>query len=200
MIRIRQIESIVPALLLAAVLAGCAPLGAAEGVLRLDAEATTIAFTLGATLHTVEGSFDLVRGEIRFDPATGEAGGSVVVDVTSGDTGKKGRDEDMHQKVLESSEYPRAVFTPESFDGEIAPDGTSSITLEGTLTLHGSEHPVTLPTEVSVDGDRVEATGGFRVPYVEWGMKDPSKFLLRVDKHVDVTVDVVGRLEAPEEP
>lgn len=165
-----------------------------EVVFRLDPEASRVTFTLGATLHTVEGSFAVSRGEVRFDPESGDASGEIVVDVTSGDTGKEGRDEDMHKKVLESRQYSRAVFSPARVEGSLPESGSGRITLRGSLGLHGSSHEISIPTEVQVEGDQVEATGTFRVPYVDWGMQDPSKFLLRVDKHVDVTVEAVGTL------
>lgn len=163
-----------------------------QTVLQLDPDASKIAFTLGATLHTVEGSFNVSRGVVRFDPESGEASGEIVADVTTGDTGKQGRDEDMHEKVLESGQYPQAVLTPTRVEGSLPESGSGEVTLHGTLELHGSTHEVSIPTQVTVQGDRVEATGSFRVPYVDWGMKDPSTFLLRVDKHVDVTVEAVG--------
>lgn len=163
-------------------------------VVRLDPNASNVTFTLGATLHTVEGSFDVTRGEIRFDPDSGKASGEIVVDVTSGDTGKEGRDEDMHAKVLESNQYPKAVLTPTRIDGDLPDSGSGKLTLRGTLKLHGSTHEVSIPTEVTVEGDRLEATGSFRIPYVDWGMTDPSKFLLSVDPHVDVTLEAVGTL------
>lgn len=161
----------------------------------LDTTSTRIAFTLGATLHTVEGSFAVREGRISFDPAGGRATGRVVVDATSGDTGNAKRDRKMHREVLESERYPEIVFTPSSVAGHLAPQGTSHVTLAGTVSLHGGSHPLSIPTDVTVDGDRVTATGTFAVPYVEWGLEDPSAFILRVEKHVDVTLEAVGRLE-----
>lgn len=171
------------------------PADGAQMVLTLDPQSTEITFQLGATLHTVEGTFQLASGEIRFDPAGGPAAGRIEVDVTSGDTGNEGRDEDMHAAVLESDRFPKAVFLPQAVEGTLPRgDGSAELTVRGSLQVHGDEHPVVLPVEVSVQGDRATARITFPIPYVEWGMKDPSKFLLRVDKHVDVTVEAEGTL------
>jgi hypothetical protein len=43
---------------------------------------------------------------------------------------------------------------------------------------------------------RLDATGSFSVPYVEWGMKNPSKPFLRVGKAVEVSVDAKGTFVA----
>lgn len=174
----------------------------------LDPDASSVTFTLGATLHTVEGSFRIEEGEITFDPATGEASGQVVVDATSGDTENDKRDRDMHAKVLESETYPEFVLIPTRIEGDFQASGSSEVTLHGSLRIHGGEHEIALPATVAVnpaegsgadDGAggelRLEATGTFEVPYVEWGLEDPSKFLLRVSKSVEVTVRAVGRLQ-----
>lgn len=187
--------------LLALLLPGIAATAAAEEItLTLDPEATTIDFTLGAFLHTVEGSFRLGEGQLTFDPETGEISGRVVVDATSGDTGNDKRDRDMHRKVLESEKHPDFVFTPSRLEGVFEPAGASDVTLHGTLRIHGGEHEIAIPATVAVNptasgGRRLEATGTFEVPYVEWGMKDPSKLLLRVAKSVEVTVHAEGRIE-----
>lgn len=188
------------ALLASLLLGAAAPSIAEELVLTLDPEATTIDFTLGAILHTVEGGFRLEEGEITFDPETGEVSGRVVVDATSGDTGNDKRDRDMHAKVLESERYPGFVFLPTRLEGAFEPAGAGEVTLHGTLQIHGGEHEIAIPATVAVNptedgGRRLEATGTFEVPYVEWGMKDPSKFLLRVAKSVEVTVHAKGRIE-----
>ena len=48
--------------------------------LQLDPQRTTINFTLGDVLHTVRGTFQLKRGELRLDPASGKISGEIVVD------------------------------------------------------------------------------------------------------------------------
>jgi hypothetical protein len=40
----------------------------------------------------------------------------------------------------------------------------------------------------------VRVEGTFTVPYVAWGLRDYSNFVLRVAPTVDVQLDVVGRL------
>jgi polyisoprenoid-binding protein YceI len=77
-------------------------LHAQEAVLELDPAQTHIEFTLAGALNTVHGTFKLKSGTIRFDPATGKAGG-LVVGVTSGNSGGGSRDHKMHKDVLASS-------------------------------------------------------------------------------------------------
>lgn len=166
----------------------------AERLLTLDTEGTRIGFTLGATLHDVEGSVRVARGEIRFEPEGGPAAGEIVVDATSADTGHEGRDEDMHKKVLESDAFGTFVFRPTETVGALAASGTSSIELRGELEIHGGVHTVSLPTEVSVEGDRLTGTATLEVPYVDWGMKNPSKLFLRVQKFVTVQIELSGQL------
>jgi hypothetical protein len=60
---------------------------AQESVFILDPAKSTVEFTLGASLHTVHGTFKVKSGEIHFDPAKGTASGAIVVDALSGESG-----------------------------------------------------------------------------------------------------------------
>jgi polyisoprenoid-binding protein YceI len=159
-----------------------------------DPARTTVDFTLGDVLHTVHGTFRLKSGVIHFDPGTGKASGSVVVDATSGDSGSHARDGRMHKNILESGRYPEIVFTPDSVNGKLSAEGTAQAQVHGVFRIHGADHEMTLPFEVQTEGGAVTAATRFSVPYVKWGMKNPSTFVLKVNETVDIGIHAVGRL------
>jgi polyisoprenoid-binding protein YceI len=161
---------------------------------ELDPSATTVEFKFGATLHTVEGSLRAKQGTVRIDTETGAATGWILLDATSASTGNARRDRKMHEKVLESRRHPDIVFDVERVSGKLNRIGHSEFELHGTLNFHGAHHPFALPATATSDGDKVMATGTVVVPYVEWGLKDPSFFILRVEKEVRVTVHAMGRI------
>src|SRR4029077_2094094 len=147
-------------------------LHAQEMTLQLDPANTKIEFTLSATLHTVHGSFILKRGTIDFNPETGSAGGLVVVDTPSANTGNEGRDRKMHKEVLESQRFPEASFTPTKLTGKLDPQSDSEVHLEGVFRLHASDHPITLTAPVQMKGTTLNLKTHLVVPYVAWGMKN----------------------------
>jgi hypothetical protein len=51
---------------------------------------------------------------------------------------------------------------------------------------------------VQISADTVTATTRFTVPYVEWGMKNPSRLLLRVSKQVEIEVSAKGTIKQTE--
>ena len=169
---------------------------AEQRVLLLDPAASKVSFTLDATGHDVEGVLAMKSGRIAFDPATGEASGEIAVDLKSGKTGNDGRDKTMHKEVLEDDKYPLAVFRAERVRGDVPAAGTAQITLDGVMSFHGSDHKMSLPAKVEVHGGKVKAETSFPVPFVEWGLHDPSIMILRVAKVVSVKVKAEGSLEA----
>jgi polyisoprenoid-binding protein YceI len=101
----------------------------------------------------------------------------------------------MQKDVLESDKYPQAIFHPAKVTGAVKSGSTQNITVDGTFTIHGKDHPLRLEAKVQVDGHDAVATTQFTVPYVDWGMKNPSTFILRVDKTVVVGVTAKGVIE-----
>lgn len=162
--------------------------------LELDPAGTSIHFTLGASLHTVHGTFQLKSSTIHFDPVTGKASGVITADATSADTGNKSRDNKMHTQVLESQKYPEITFGPNKVSGSMAVQGNSTVQLEGIFRLHGHDHPMVLTVPVQISGSIVTANTRFIVPYVAWGLKNPSTFLLRVSDQLQVDVTITGHI------
>ncbi len=170
---------------------------AAEQQLLLEPATTHVKFTLGATLHTAEGSIRLDHAQVRFDPDSGAASGEIVLDARSAETGSAKRDANMHRDVLESDRYPYVKFRPETLEVVRRDDRSAEIRLVGSLELHGKTRPFTIPAKLARTADGVSIASSFRLAYVDWNVHDPSNFVLRVDRFVDVTVEAQGRLEAP---
>jgi polyisoprenoid-binding protein YceI len=166
----------------------------------LDPAQTKIAFTLDTTLHNVHGTFQLKSGAIRYDAATGKATGAIIVDARSGDTDNKSRDKKMHQEILESQKYPEIVFTPQQVHGSFDPQKVSQVDVAGTFRIHGQDHDLTMTLAVQpASGSRQQCDTQFTVPYIKWGMKDPSTFLLHANDTVELEIHATAQI-TPDPP
>jgi polyisoprenoid-binding protein YceI len=183
---------IVRAALLLTILLVAPAAWAGEDVFTIDSARSTVTFFLGATGHDVEGTLAAPSGAIRFDPATGTASGEIRIDLHGSKTGNDKRDRTMHNDVLETEKFPLATLHPRQIKGTFAPSGTSEVTLEGTLKIHGLEHQVAIPAKATVTNGELAVEGEFEIPFVDWGMHDPSFFLFRVDKSVKVHIKAAG--------
>jgi hypothetical protein len=176
-------------------------------IIELDPAKTTVDITLDAFLHTVHGTFHVKRGTITLAPATStpgngdaaiaKAGGLIVVDATSGSTDNDSRDKTMHRKVLESDKFPDVTFTPVEIRGRLAPEGDSQITILGILGLHGQNHDLTAQAKVHIAQGQWTADAEFAIPYVMWGLKNPSNLVLHVKDTVQVQIHAAGRIRLP---
>ena len=158
----------------------------------IDPAQTKVEFALGSLLHTVHGDFHLKRGTLTFDPQTGKASGEIVVDAASGESGSPARDKRMHAAILEIAKYPEIAFRPDRVDGKVASEGKSQVQLHGVFAIHGVEHEILLPVTVDAGGGQYNVIGIFEVPYVKWGMKNPSTLMLRVDDKVEIVIHSVA--------
>jgi len=189
----KAVRLLVPQIVCSVVLMGAATIPAQDTALQIDPDRTKVEFTLGDVLHTVHGTFLLTHGNIRFDTATGKASGELVVDATSGESGSSARDKRMHSQILESDRYREFVFRPDRVEGKVAFQGSSQVQLHGIFAIHGSEHEITLPVDVEAADGQFTASAHFFIPYVKWGMKNPSTLFLRVSDKVELTIHTVAR-------
>ncbi len=184
--RIRFLPILLPAL------AVSTHLYAEEMVFEFDPAQTEVSFSLGSTLHTVHGSFQLRRGGVRFDPVTGKASGELIVDAASGSSGNHSRDDRMHKSILETGKYPDIIFRPDHVAGKLLPGGSAALQVHGQFFIHGAVHELTIPVQVGLQSERISATLDFTIPYVKWGMKNPSTFILRVSDKAQIEIHATG--------
>jgi polyisoprenoid-binding protein YceI len=177
-------------------LALISPLAAQDLSLEMDPTQSKVEFTLGATLHTVHGTFQFKHGAVRFDPDSGKASGELLVDARSAVSGNDSRDHKMHKEILESQRFPDISFRPDHVEGKLAPQGISQMQVHGAFGIHGAEHELTAPVEVRVSGSQYAITAHFSVPFQKWGMKNPSTLFLRVDDHVEITLHTVAHAQS----
>lgn len=162
----------------------------------VNPDSSQIAFSLAGTGHHVNGTFHVQSGTIDFDRTAQKISGSVVVNAGSGNSGEPSRDKKMNSDVLDVAHFEEVSFAPKSYQGTIAPSGDSTIQVAGVFTLHGTPHDLTVPLQIHIDGTSLTAKTHFTVPYVQWGLKDPSIFVLKVAKEVDIDLNLAGRLSA----
>ena len=168
---------------------------AAESTLVFDASQTKIGWTLGGNVHTVHGTFQFKSGTVKFDPETGKASGALVVNAVSGESGNDTRDNRMRSAILEAVKFPDIVFTPDKVEGKAPTSGTGTVQVHGMFKLHGADHEMTIPVQLTAQPSLMNISSTFKVPYVKWGLKNPSSFILRVDENVQIEIHAVGRLQ-----
>ena len=167
------------ALVLAAVVAHPA-------VYRIDPAAAEAGFTLEATMHTVHGVTTHVLGEVRVEPESGGAlklNGRIEIGAATLATGNSRRDATMHDKSLLVASFPTIVFTAERFDpaGPEGAGGVSEGALTGRITIRGRTKPQSMKATLSPRGDRIVASGTFDVAWAEFGIPDPSFFVVTIE-------------------
>jgi polyisoprenoid-binding protein YceI len=169
------------------------PAFAQHGGVDLDPARAAVHFTLKTSIHTVHGAFRLKSGEISFDPQTRKISGLVVVDAASGESGNSGRDAKMHREILESQKYPEITFAPLEIEGDVQPHGASHLQVRGTFRLHGQDHEIVIPVAVLLDASELTLDADFSIPYLSWGLKNPSTFILRASDTVQLNIHATGR-------
>lgn len=161
--------------------------------IHFDPQSTQIRFKVVSLLRDVRGTFQFKGGALAIDPDSTLAQGELLVDATTGRTGSAARDKELREEVLESNRYPSISFHAEHLRGQVPnSDGSSDVIAEGTLTIHGTDHPMQMKVHLVRVGNVLSATTHFSVPYVDWGMKNPHRSFLHLSKIAQVDVNAKG--------
>jgi hypothetical protein len=165
-------------------------------IFLIDPAQSTLHWTLDTTLHLVHGTFTVKRGELTVDTTNGKTTGEIVADATSGKTDNDSRDKKMHQEILETPRFPEIVFRISQIEGFTSPSGKVPLKLHGVFLIHGAQHDMVIPGDADFAGDHWNGSAKFVVPYIEWGIKNPSNFLLKASPTVDVSLELSGTVRA----
>jgi len=160
----------------------------------VDPDASEIKMTLKTTHELVIGTFHIQSGSIEFDRNDPKMLGSVIVLAGSGKTGNDSRDKKMNKDILRVDQYRTVSFAPKTYTGIIAPSGDSTIQVSGGFTLLGNLHNLTIPMQIHMDGSKATVKALFIIPYVQWGLKNPSFMFWKAANDVAINLNLVGQI------
>jgi polyisoprenoid-binding protein YceI len=160
----------------------------------VDPDASEVKMTLKTTHELVNGAFHIQSGSVEFDRSAPKMSGSVVVLAGSGKTGNGSRDKKMNKEILQAEQHATVSFEPKSYAGVIAPSGDSTIQVTGIFTLLATPHEITIPMLVQLEDTTATAKAHFAVPYIQWGLKDPSFLFWKADHDVAIDLLLTGRI------
>jgi YceI-like domain len=159
----------------------------------VNPDTSEVKMTLKTNHEVVNGTFHVQSGSIEFDRSAQTISGSVVVTAGSGKTGNDSRDKKMDKDILKVGQYTTVSFAPKTYTGTISPSGDSTIQVSGVFTLLGAPHDLTIPMQVHMDGSKVTAKAQFIIPYVQWGLKNPSFMIWKAENDVAIDLNLVGQ-------
>ena len=100
----------------------------------------------------------------------------------------------MNKDILKVDQYTSVSFAPKTYTGTIAPSGDSTIQVSGVFTLLGNLHDITIPMQIHMDGSKATARAHFVIPYVQWGLKNPSFLVWKAENDVAIDLNLVGQI------
>ncbi|MGA7859528.1 MAG: YceI family protein [Terracidiphilus sp.] len=160
----------------------------------VNPDASQVMMTLNTTHEVVNGTFHIHSGLVGYDRSNPKMSGLIIVLPDSGKTGNNSRDKKMHNDILKVDQFTTITFAPKTYTGTIASSGDSTILVSGVFTLLGNPHDLTIPMQIHIDGSKATARAHFVVPYVQWGLKDPSFMFWKAEHDVAIDLDLVGQL------
>jgi polyisoprenoid-binding protein YceI len=160
----------------------------------VNPDTSEVKMKLNTTHEIVNGIFRVQSGSITFDRTASHISGIVIVAAGSGKTGNDSRDKKMNKDILKVDQFATVSFAPKTYNGMIAASGDSTIQVSGVFTLLGTAHDLTIPMQIHVDGMKATAKAQFVVPYVQWGLKNPSFLIWKAENDIAIDLNLVGQI------
>jgi len=141
-------------------------------------------------------SFDLeftVANLVVDDPALRKTLGADFESVPSANDIEGTRGNMLGERVLDGEKYPKVRIVG---NGPIVRAGAQALTVK--VELLGRTVDLTVPTQVTIDDERVQATGEFELNHADLGMQPFSVMLgaLQVGEKLSFSYSVIARRDA----
>ncbi|HEY3344215.1 MAG TPA: YceI family protein [Anaerolineaceae bacterium] len=125
------------------------------------------------------GKTDQVSGEIDIAPdgTIDRSKSKFTVDLTSLQTDSSMRDNFVRRSVLQTDQYPQAVFVPTQVSGlptPLPPSGNVSFKITGDMTLHGVTKPVTWDVTGTAQKGAANGTATTTFKFEDFNMNQPQ--------------------------
>ena len=160
----------------------------------LNPDASQVKMKLNTTHEVVDGTFHVQSGSIAFDRTSGQISGMIVVAAGSGKTGNDSRDKRMKKDILKVDQFTTVSFAPQTYSGTIPASGDSTLQVKGIFKLLGTPHEITIPMQIHMESNKATAAAHFVIPYVQWGLKNPSFLIWKAENDVTIDLNLVGTI------
>lgn len=153
-------------------------------------ESSSVGFIARQAGAPVEGIFETFEADIHFDPDDLENSmARVVIHIDSINSQSSERDSTIQSNGLfDVATWPTAVFVAKSF---VLGEADGEYNAIGTLTMRDVTRDVSMPFQLSFDGDRAHAAGALEILRLDYGIgqgmwTDTSV----VANEVTITIDI----------
>lgn len=101
---------------------------------------------------------------------------------------------ELKEIVLETAKYPEITFRSTDVNGDLS-SGQFKIKIDGDITLHGVTRRITIPADVTVEGNSLRAKGEFKLDRDDFNVKATSAFhgFVRIKNTLKFSFDIIGQ-------
>jgi polyisoprenoid-binding protein YceI len=187
-------------ILLLFVILGAPILFAEQQTYEISPQRSALDFYVSAQIHHVHGKSTAFSGTITGDPADiSTAKIDVKLDPQTFDTDNDKRDKVMREKSLEVDKYPFIKFTSSSIrapEKQLESGKPMNVTVNGRLELHGVEQDVSIPVNLTWNGNELSASGDLALHLDDWKIYRPKIVFFRLQN--DITIHLqIGAMRVP---